>query len=303
MRIKQVLINLLSNAIKFSDGSGVVHVGIESRADACQFFVKDGGIGIAPEHFERIFSSFEQVHKGNTRKYGGTGLGLSISRSLVRMHGGELWVESELGRGATFFFRIPKGLTGRPRAGAQRSPQRRHVVGRAGRNRARSWSREKSRISVFHHPCAPSVAPWSERACSTSRTTTRTGTSPSCASPRTSSWCAPPTRARPVSSSRRVQVELMAILMDIELRGSELNGIELTELFRGKRPAKSLPDYARGLPTFTNPIIFVTAHGARYSDVELMLFGADRVIAKPVNFQALTLALQSIQYSSSTRKR
>ena len=113
VRIKQVLINLLSNAIKFSDGSGVVRVGIESRPEACQFFVQDSGIGVAPEHFERIFSSFEQVHKGNTRKYGGTGLGLSISRSLVRMHGGELWVESELGRGATFFFRIPTGLTGK----------------------------------------------------------------------------------------------------------------------------------------------------------------------------------------------
>lgn len=95
---------------------------------------------------------------------------------------------------------------------------------------------------------------------------------------------------------------LMAILMDIELRGSELNGIELTELFRGKRPAKTLPDYAKGVPTFTDPIIFVTAHGARYSDVELMLFGADRVIAKPVNFGALSLALQSIQFAAG-RKR
>ena len=97
--------------------------------------------------------------------------------------------------------------------------------------------------------------------------------------------------------------DLMGILMDIELRGSELNGIELTELFRGKRPNKPLPDYAMGLPTFTQPIIFVTAHGARYSDVELMLFGADRVIPKPVNFSALALALQSIQLSSPVRKR
>jgi len=94
-----------------------------------------------------------------------------------------------------------------------------------------------------------------------------------------------------------------AILMDIELRGSELNGIELTELFRGKRPGKVLPDYAAGMPTFTNPIIFVTAHGARYSDVELMLFGADRVIAKPVNFATLTLALQSIQFAAPARSK
>jgi signal transduction histidine kinase len=112
VRVKQVLINLLSNAVKFSDGAGVVQVGLVSRPDAVELFVKDQGIGIAPEHFERIFASFEQVHKGNTRKYGGTGLGLSISRSLVRMHGGELWVESELGKGAKFSFRIPRGLMG-----------------------------------------------------------------------------------------------------------------------------------------------------------------------------------------------
>ncbi|MDB4990866.1 MAG: hypothetical protein JWN04_6044 [Myxococcaceae bacterium] len=97
--------------------------------------------------------------------------------------------------------------------------------------------------------------------------------------------------------------DLMAIMMDIELRGSELNGIELTELFRGKRPNKVLPEYTKGVPTYTNPIIFVTAHGARYSDVELMLFGADRVIPKPVNFSALSLALQSIQFALPARKR
>jgi CheY-like chemotaxis protein len=87
---------------------------------------------------------------------------------------------------------------------------------------------------------------------------------------------------------------LHAILMDIELRGSELNGIELTELFRGKRLRAHLPRYAINLPTVTRPIIFVTAHGARYTDVELMLFGADSVIAKPVDFAALQLALDAL---------
>jgi CheY-like chemotaxis protein len=86
---------------------------------------------------------------------------------------------------------------------------------------------------------------------------------------------------------------LYGILMDIELRGSDLNGIELTELFRGKR-THDLPLYARNLPTVTRPIIFVTAHGARYTDVELMLFGADSVIAKPVDFAALSRALDSL---------
>lgn len=97
--------------------------------------------------------------------------------------------------------------------------------------------------------------------------------------------------------------EISAILMDIELRGSELDGIELTELLRGKHLTRALPDYARGLPLVTKPIIFVTAHGVRYSDVELMLFGADKVIPKPVDFPALNLALTSLQLSDAFRRR
>jgi CheY-like chemotaxis protein len=95
---------------------------------------------------------------------------------------------------------------------------------------------------------------------------------------------------------------ISVILMDIELRGSELNGIELTELFRGKRLSRALPPYAVDLPPVTQPIIFVTAHGARYTDVELMLFGADKVIAKPVDFAALNLAVTSLQLARSPRR-
>jgi CheY-like chemotaxis protein len=97
--------------------------------------------------------------------------------------------------------------------------------------------------------------------------------------------------------------DITAILMDIELRGSDLDGTELTSLFRGKRLPRSLPDYARQLPPVNQPIIFVTAHGVRYSDVELMLFGADKVIPKPVQFTALSLALASLQLSHSLRRR
>jgi len=95
---------------------------------------------------------------------------------------------------------------------------------------------------------------------------------------------------------------LAAILMDIELRGSDLNGIELTELFRGKRIARDIPAYARNLPAITQPIIFVTAHGARYTDVQLMLFGADKVVLKPVDFNALGLAVASLQLARAARR-
>lgn len=108
LRLKQVLLNLLSNAIKFSEPEGTVCVHWRCQPDLDVISVRDDGIGIAPEHQERIFESFEQVHTGDTRRYGGTGLGLSISRSLVRMHGGEIWVESAEGHGSTFSFSIPR---------------------------------------------------------------------------------------------------------------------------------------------------------------------------------------------------
>ncbi|MDB4991215.1 MAG: histidine kinase [Myxococcaceae bacterium] len=110
-RVREVLAILLDNAIKYSERAGYVTMRAElsegTDGSCYTFSVSDQGIGIDPAHFESIFESFEQVYKGNTRKYGGTGLGLSIARSLVRMHGGELTVCSEVGRGSTFRFTIP----------------------------------------------------------------------------------------------------------------------------------------------------------------------------------------------------
>lgn len=108
VKVKQVLINLVSNAIKFSDGQGRVTVRAEGSGKDCVFQVEDEGIGIAPSDLDRVFQSFEQVHTGDTRKYAGTGLGLSICKALVDLHGGHLWVESELGKGSVFSFRIPR---------------------------------------------------------------------------------------------------------------------------------------------------------------------------------------------------
>ena len=107
---------------------------------------------------------------------------------------------------------------------------------------------------------------------------------------------------------RMVQVrgaELSAILMDIELRGSELNGVELTQVLRGsKRSMPELPGYARDLPSLPyTPIIFVTAHGAKYSDAQLVLAGGDKVIAKPVDFGALSVALTQLHLSRAARQK
>ncbi|MEY4512894.1 MAG: ATPase protein [Pseudomonadota bacterium] len=108
LRLKQVLLNLLANAIKFSEPYSAINVTWRRGPEHDLISIEDQGIGIDPADHERVFESFEQVHKGDTRKYGGTGLGLSISRKLVRMHGGELWVESQRGSGSRFILRIPR---------------------------------------------------------------------------------------------------------------------------------------------------------------------------------------------------
>jgi CheY-like chemotaxis protein len=97
--------------------------------------------------------------------------------------------------------------------------------------------------------------------------------------------------------------ELSAVLMDIELRGSELNGLELTELLRRRPPRVTAPEFARDLAALAIPIIFVTAHGAKYSDDRLLAAGADKVIAKPVDFTALSLALTQLHLSSAAKHR
>lgn len=109
-RLRQVLVNLVGNAIKFTE-QGEILVEVEQIAASkgravLQFSVKDTGIGIPPDKMDRLFKSFSQIDASTTRKFGGTGLGLAISQKLVELHGGRIWVESELGKGSTFFFTL-----------------------------------------------------------------------------------------------------------------------------------------------------------------------------------------------------
>jgi signal transduction histidine kinase/DNA-binding response OmpR family regulator len=105
-RLEQVLRNLLSNAHKFTE-KGTVTLRASASQDQLAFTVSDTGIGIAPEKQKIIFDPFFQADGTTARKYGGTGLGLSISRNLIRLLGGEISLESELGRGSSFTVRIP----------------------------------------------------------------------------------------------------------------------------------------------------------------------------------------------------
>jgi two-component system phosphate regulon sensor histidine kinase PhoR len=107
-RLDQVLANLIDNAIKYGRVEGSVKVGGKKLDDGkLEIFVQDDGPGIPAESLDRVFERFYRVDKARSRDQGGTGLGLSIVKHIVQAHGGEVWVNSELGKGATFFFTLP----------------------------------------------------------------------------------------------------------------------------------------------------------------------------------------------------
>ncbi|MFH1620446.1 MAG: ATP-binding protein [bacterium] len=105
--LERLFTNLLGNAIKFTPDDGNIKVAIKETEDSVISCVEDTGEGIPAEYTTKVFEKFEQV-KG--QKTGGTGLGLTISRYIVQAHLGRIWAESEPGRGARFYFSIPKNL-------------------------------------------------------------------------------------------------------------------------------------------------------------------------------------------------
>ncbi len=109
-RLNQVLINLTGNAIKFTE-SGFVKIavdnaGIDGSNEKIKFSISDSGIGIAKEKLKSVFESFQQANAGDSRQFGGTGLGLTISKNIIELHGSEIIVESEPGKGSTFSFTL-----------------------------------------------------------------------------------------------------------------------------------------------------------------------------------------------------
>lgn len=111
IRLRQILLNLISNAVKFTEEGGVSVTGRILKSDSdrvrLRFEIRDTGIGMTPDQMENLFRDFEQVDESRTRRFGGTGLGLAISRRLAVMMGGELGVESEVGRGSLFWLNVP----------------------------------------------------------------------------------------------------------------------------------------------------------------------------------------------------
>jgi two-component system, NarL family, sensor histidine kinase BarA len=114
-KVRQVILNLLNNAVKFTPEGGRIALRAEvaplnrtkgNEPGVC-IAVQDNGIGIPPDHHARVFDAFFQVDNSSTREYGGTGLGLNIVKRFIEGHGGQVWVESEEGKGATFYFTLP----------------------------------------------------------------------------------------------------------------------------------------------------------------------------------------------------
>lgn len=107
IKIQQIITNLVNNAVKFTP-EGYIEIGCIDEGDTVQIYVKDTGIGISDEDKERIFERFTQVESKGKRVYGGTGLGLSIVKEYVGLLGGEIWLDSEPGKGSKFSFRLKK---------------------------------------------------------------------------------------------------------------------------------------------------------------------------------------------------
>ncbi len=107
-KVTQIFNNLVSNAVQYTESAGQINIQIEDRKDVVECMVSDTGIGIAKEHVPKLFSKFDQIGRIEGPGYKGTGLGLAIVKGLVEKHGGKIWVESEVGKGTTFYFTLKK---------------------------------------------------------------------------------------------------------------------------------------------------------------------------------------------------
>jgi signal transduction histidine kinase len=111
-RLLQVFVNLISNAVKYigAPAQSQIGIGCQELAEVYQFFIKDNGIGIEKQYHEKIFGLFQILNPDQNPNTQGTGVGLTIVKRIIENHGGRVWVESEPGQGATFYFTIPKRM-------------------------------------------------------------------------------------------------------------------------------------------------------------------------------------------------
>lgn len=106
-RIKEVITNLFDNAVKYTE-VGKISIGLTGNNEIVQIFIKDTGAGIPASDIRHLFQKFYRVDNSATRTIGGTGLGLFICRKIIELYRGRIWVESELGKGSTFYINLPR---------------------------------------------------------------------------------------------------------------------------------------------------------------------------------------------------
>ncbi|MDR1165319.1 MAG: PAS domain-containing protein [Deltaproteobacteria bacterium] len=259
VRLGQVLNNLASNAVKFTSAGGIdIVVGVKEASDETallRFEVKDTGIGLSQEQIQGLFSAFTQADTSTTRKYGGTGLGLTISKRLVEIMGGEIWCESEPGKGSVFAFT----------ARFKRS----HIVcdgtGRLEGGRRASREEERERLKALKGSRILLTEDNEVNQLVASRILSKAGFEVSIAG----------NGVEAVEMVQREKFDL--VLMDIQM--PEMDGITATKTIRGIAGFENLP------------IIAMTAH-AMSGDRELSIAsGMNDHVNKPINLQDLYQAL------------
>lgn len=107
-KVDQIITNIISNAIKYSPNGGTITTKVIDEGDKIQISITDQGMGIPPEHIDKVFQRFHRVHSGDSQRVGGTGIGLFLVKNLVEAHGGAIWIDSIMGKGSTFSFTLPK---------------------------------------------------------------------------------------------------------------------------------------------------------------------------------------------------
>jgi signal transduction histidine kinase len=110
-RLEEVFSNLIQNSVDFVDSHGKIEIGANDSTEYLTFYVKDNGIGIPKDKQSNLFKKFYQIDTSHRRNHGGSGLGLSICKGIIVGLGGKIWLESDLNKGTTFYFSIPKSKT------------------------------------------------------------------------------------------------------------------------------------------------------------------------------------------------
>jgi signal transduction histidine kinase/CheY-like chemotaxis protein len=261
-RLRQVLLNLVSNAIKFTDRGGIlVRAALDSREGrevTLGFSVSDTGVGISHDQQERIFEAFVQADGSMTRNFGGTGLGLAISQRLVHLMGGDIWVESQAGRGSTFHFTIRCEAVDEPREPAAEVARPIAVAaGAPGPAVSRNWNILVAEDNLVNQRLAKAIL---ER------------------------WgCTVTVAANGVEALKALEGQTFdAILMDVQM--PSMDGFEATASIR----TKELENGGH------IPILALTAHAMK-GDLERCLeAGMDEYVSKPVRTGELLAKLDSL---------